>query len=53
MFRSIAKQKKNNTQNKQIVKFDDEKYVAELKEFVKTAFAELPETEIYEEEKKD
>lgn len=49
MFRSVAKRRKDDEKAKRVVQFDDEKYVSELHEFVKTAFAELPETDTYEE----
>ena len=50
MFRSIAKRRKDDEKAKNIVLFDDDKFVSELHDFVKSAFAELPETETYEED---
>lgn len=53
MFRSIAKRRKDDEKSKHIVLFDDEEYVNELHEFVKTAFSELPETNSEDTEEKE
>lgn len=55
MFRSIAKRKKDEDNQRNIVHFNEEEYLNELTSFVKQAFSVLPETDTYEEteEKKD